>query len=735
MFYRLGSFVVRARWWVLLLWAVIFGASLIFVPQVSGVLKAGGYTNPDSESARAFDVLNRELGTSPSSLQVVFSSPSLPATDPRFLQQMDTALAGLKGMREVSGIETYASSGDPSLISPDGTTTYALVNLNVDADTAMNLVPKLREAIKPVELETHVAGPFATAYDIQKVSENDLQRAEIYTFPLALVALLLIFGALVAAGAPVAMGGVAVFTTLALIYFLAQVTTMSIFVLNMASMLGLGVGIDYSLFIVSRFREELNRRGVAEAVAVATATAGRAVFFSGATVFFGLMGLLTFNSTMLRSLGIGGGLVVLVSVMAALTFLPALLSLLGRRVNSLSLIRIPAQGGTLWHRLALGVMKHPVLVLVPLFLFLSALGIPFLSVQLGSVDASALPPWVDSRRGFNLLEEKFGAGEQSPILVVVQSDKGVLRPENVAALYELAQGIAKEKDVARVTSLVTLDPRLTKEQYMALYSQPSQWSPEITKAVKSLGGDKATMLRVVIHTKPMSGESQALVQRIRQMTPGGDLKVSVTGTSAIIKDVVDGLYQDFPRAILMVVGIIYVALFLLFRSVVLPLKAVFMNALSIMASYGALVYIFQEGHFAGVLNFTPQGLVEATLPILMFCTVFGLSMDYEVFLLSRIKEAYDESGDNTASVALGLQRSGRIITGAALVMVLVLGSFALADIVLIKSMGVALALAVFIDATLVRALVVPATMRLLGDLNWWAPAFIKGVLPHKGSLE
>jgi RND superfamily putative drug exporter len=281
-----------------------------------------------------------------------------------------------------------------------------------------------------------------------------------------------------------------------------------------------------------------------------------------------------------------------------------------------------------------------------------------------------------------------------------------------------------------VESIATFDPSITREQYHLLLANPSLVPPELREALNSFMGPTSTVLRVYTSVDPNSEEARGLVRRIRSYEPGGDLKLYVSGATADLMDAIDVMYSDFPKVIIFVVVAIYLVLLLLFRSVVLPLKAVVMNAMSIFASFGALVYIFQEGHFQGLLGFRAEGFTEASLPILIFCIVFGLSMDYEVFLLSRVKEIYDETDDNTLSVAQGLERTGRIITSAAMIMVLVASSFSTGEIVLIKALGVGIAIAVFLDATLVRALLVPALMRILGAWNWWAPGFLKRVLPQ-----
>jgi RND superfamily putative drug exporter len=520
---------------------------------------------------------------------------------------------------------------------------------------------------------------------------------------------------------------------------------MSIFSLNLATMLGLGLGIDYSLFIVSRFREELARgESVERAVAWSVASAGRAVLFSGITVMVGLLALLSFDITALRSMGMAGASVVAVSVLAALTLLPAALGVLGPRIDALSIgplassrVGRPEGGHGFWPRLAHGVMSRPAAVLIPLLALLIALGLPFLRVELGAPDASILPADVQSRQGFDLLQAHWGAGELSPVLVVFQTDDGgsPLTPSRVVALANFMRRVQADARVERAESIVTIDPRITPEQYALIFADPAR----ISDGYAQLAAQATVRQDVVLATLTSrfgqtDDRSKALVRAIRATPPPAGFRLLVGGGTAGVIDYADRLYDQFPRAALLVVVVIYAVLLRTFGSVVLPLKAVVMNVLSILASYGALVVIFQDGALSSLLHFQPLGYVEASLPIVMFCVLFGLSMDYEVFLLSRVQEAHLDGADNPTSVARGLERSGRIITSAAAIVVLVSLSFVAADIVLIKALGLGTAIAVLLDATLVRALLVPATMRLLGDWNWWSPAwlprFLRAGVPH-----
>ncbi len=749
MFYRWGVAAVRARYWVVALWTLIVLASLPFAPRVAEALTPGGFSSPDMQSQQAIDALEQGLHTNFTTVLVIFSSPSITADDPRFAAQANAAVADLTHWSAVTNVVPFTV--DPSQISRDRHAAYTVVMLKSTPDAAPHVLPELRARLRqPQNLSMTVGGGPVFYADIQAVSEADLRRAEMIAFPFAALALLLVFRSVIAAALPAAVGGCSVVVSLALLYVFARLSPVSVFALNITTLFGLGLGVDYSLFMVSRFREELARgHDVADAVGRTMTTAGRAVFFSGLAVSIGLLGLVLFPLNMLRSVGLGGMVTVALSILAAISLLPALLGILGHRVNALP-VRLPrvrrvrGSGGNgtprelesgFWHRLATGVMRHPVAVLLPVLGTLLLLGVPFLSVRLAAPDASILPTSVKSRAAYDMLTQRFDQSATSPIVIAVRTQGSPLATSNLVALNAYVRSLEADPRVQHVTSIVSLDPRLSLAQYELLYSDPhSIADPYISQSLATLAGPNITMVQVTSKYGMLDSRTEDLVQTIRNSPPTG-LRVLVDGSTAGVIDYVNTLYSAFPKALLVVALITYVVLMLLFRSLVLPLKAILMNILSILASYGALVFIFQEGHFSTLLNFKPLGFVEASSPILMFCALFGLSMDYEVFLLSRVREAYEQTGDNAASVAAGLERSGGIITSAAAIVILVSIAFASADMVIVKALGVGMALAVLLDATLVRGLLVPATMRLLGSVNWWWPAALNRVFPSMAFQE
>jgi RND superfamily putative drug exporter len=430
---------------------------------------------------------------------------------------------------------------------------------------------------------------------------------------------------------------------------------------------------------------------------------------------------------MLRSLGVGGVTVILFSMLLAMSLVPALLSALGHRVDSLSVLPRRRAWGRFWAALAGWVMRRPLAVIVPVGAGLLLLGVPFLDVRPGTPWASILPEGAESREGWDVVVRDFGPGELAPIIVISTSAEGVLTSRNIDAAYEFARRLQSEESVVRVSSIVTVSPEITPEQYRIMYASASRGPPGIARAVDAYTNDAAdtSIMYVTTSLPPIAEAAKELVRGIRAQRPGGGLETFVTGATADLMDTTEQMYSDFPKVIVYVLVAIYAALFMLFRSVLLPLKAVILNVMSILASFGALVFVFQQGHFQNVLGFSSEGFTEATVPILLFCIVFGLSMDYEVFLLSRVKEEYDAGADNTAAVATGMERSGRVITSAALVMVLVSAGFATGDILIVKVLGFGTALAILIDSTVVRALLAPALMSVFGDANWWAPGFLR----------
>ena len=750
MFSAWGAFVYRFRRPIAVL-SIVFaiGASML-ASGVTGALSAGGWTDPDSESAAVSQRLSEEFDAAGSTIVAVYrGTPGDDARSPEFQTAIADSLRRLLADDRVDGAIGWAETKDDRFVSTDGTSAYVVVRLDLTDEAAVDEMDELRALIDPpAGMTLQLTGVAPATQDQAKQSEQELVQAETVSFPFAALILILVFSSLVAAGMPLLVAALAIPTTLGGVYLAAQVTELSIYVQNVATMLGLALAIDYSLFMVSRFREELRKgRDVGTAVQITVATSGKAVTFSGLAVAVGLSGLLLFQPAALRSFGIGGALVVGASVFYALTFLPAVLGMLGPRVNALSVASLrdrirqalgrpvgpaaEAARTSRWERMAHWVMARPVAVLIPTLAFLLILGTPFLRLAQGIPDASVLPPGIESREASVALSTDFQAGETSPIVVLATVDGSPTDPANVQRILDLSAAIGDVDHVDRVEGPFAgiKDPQtggdLDAVGISALFGMqrdllPPEMAAGLDRLEETYVRGSTVRLDAVSPLAPLSPDGTAVVPAVRAVHVDG-VTTQVGGLAADGHDFMTSQSDTIPYAILLTLGASAIILFLLFGSVVIPIKAVIMTLLSITASFGALVFIFQEGHFADVLGFTTPGFTIAGNPIIMFSVLFGLSMDYEVLLLSRIQEAYRRTGDNTASVAQGLAKTAGVITGAALIMVTVFAAFALAESITIKSIGVGMAIAVLIDATIVRILLVPATMRLMGRWNWWAP--------------
>jgi uncharacterized membrane protein YdfJ with MMPL/SSD domain len=750
MFSTWGRFIYRFRRPVAVIAIVLAVASMGLASGVTGALSAGGWTDPHSESAAVSDRLADEFGAGGGAIVAVFrGGAGADARSTAFQDEIGASLDRLIADPRVDGAVGWAETRDDRFISNDGTAAYVVVQLAITDEAAVDEMPALRGLIdQPAGLTLQLTGVAPATQDQAEQSEKELVQAETVSFPFAALILILVFASLVAAGLPLLVAALAIPTTLGGVYLAAQATELSIYVQNVATMLGLALAIDYSLFMVSRFREELRRgRDVASAVEITVATSGKAVTFSGLAVAVGLSGLLLFQPTALRSFGIGGALTVAASVFYALTFLPAVLGMLGPRVNALSVaglrdglrrrlgrpvgVAADVARQSRWERMAHAVMGRPFAVLVPTLAFLLVLGTPFLHLDQGIPDASVLPPGIESREASVALSRDFRAGETSPIVVLASVQGSPTDEANIQHVLDLSAAIDRVAGIDRVEGPFAdlKDPAtgaaLDAAGIAGLFAAPRDQLPPVLAAGLDRLEDayirgSTVRLDAISPNAPLSPAGTEVVPGVRAVHVDG-VTTQVGGLAAQGKDFMASQAETIPWAIALTLGASAVILFLLFGSVVIPIKAVIMTLLSITASFGALVFIFQDGNFADVLGFKTPGFTIAGNPIIMFSVLFGLSMDYEVLLLSRIQEAYRRTGDNTASVAEGLAKTAGVITGAALIMVTVFSAFALAESITIKSIGVGMAIAVLIDATIVRVLLVPATMRLMGRWNWWAP--------------
>jgi trehalose monomycolate/heme transporter len=717
MFEAWGRALYRRRRLTLGLTLVLVAFAAVWGTGVFGKLSSGdNFTPPASQSQREANQADQVFGRNDADVVVLYRSASMTVSDPGYRQAVTAALSGLP-RADVGRVTTYWSTGSPSLVSADRHATYAVLQLTGADDAARHTTyDAIKTELTPASLAAsgvtaRVGGNVPMEVAINNEVTADIAKAEGFSMPVLLILLMVIFGSLAAASLPVAIGGVAILGSFTVLRLLTMATTVSIYSVNITTILGLGLGIDYGLFMVTRFREELHRQPTVEqAVARTVATAGRTVAVSGVTVAVALTSLMLFPEDFLRSMGYGGVATVAVDMLAALTVLPVLLAVLGYRVNALRVrrsVQRPVRGETSggWYRLAHSVMRRPAVYATVIVIGLLALAAPFLRISWGGTDARTLPAASTVRQVSQTLASDFPVNSTAPIEALVTL------PRTSGAATALDAYLHRIDAIPGVTGAQVTGAHVT--------------------------GNGAGIVRVDIGYAPASVSSAArhIVTQIRGTTPPPGATVLVGGTTAGLVDELASLGATLPWMALLVGVSTFVLLFLAFGSVVLPVKAIVMNVLSLSATFGVVVWIFQWGHLSGLLRFTPTGSIDPTMPILMLAIIFGLSMDYEVFLLSRIRERYDQTGDNTASVASGLQRTGGLITSLALLLIIVVGAFSASGITFIKLMGVGMIVALLVDATVVRVLLVPATMRLLGRANWWAPRPLRRLYARYGIKE
>lgn len=708
MFESWGRTVYRRRWLVLVLAGLAVAIAAFWGAGVFGVLQDSGASSaPGSQSDREATLATATFGRTSADVIVLYSSQRLAVTSPAFRSAVTGTLAALP-RGKVQSLQTYWSTGSQAFVSVSGRQTVAVIELvGQDYQARVASYNAISGRLSAHGLTTQVGGSIPGGLAITRQVNSDIRRAETISLPILLIMLMVIFGSVVAASLPVTIGVIAIFGSFSALRLLAQVTPVSSYSVNISTFLGLGLAIDYGLFMVGRFREESHRAESVEAALAATmATAGRTVAVSGVTVALALAGLMFFPAVFLRSMGYGGVATAAIDMLAALTVLPALLAVLGPKVNALRVrgaVRRPpvaeTSGG--WYRLATVVMRRPLVFLAATVAILLVLGAPFLHVAWGKSSPKILPAGAQPRVVSETLIRDFPGQQNSPIEAAVQF------PGPVA-------GVA-----GRLGQVATYAGRLAKV--------PGVQAARLTDARGNVA-----LVELRYSADPMSPQARRIVRLARAIAPPAGARAYIGGRTAELADTLASLATVLPWMALAMATATFVLLFLAFGSVVLPLKAITMNVVSLSAAFGVVTWIFQDGHLSGLLGFTPLGTIEPTMPILMFAIIFGLSMDYEVFLLSRIRERYDVTGDNTAAVASGLQRTGGVITSAALLLIIVVGTFSISGVTTIKLLGVGMIVALAVDATIVRVLLVPATMRLIGQANWWAPRFLRPLYARYG---
>jgi uncharacterized membrane protein YdfJ with MMPL/SSD domain len=663
-----------------------------------------GADDPSTDSVKAKQLLERSTGVDPAVGLVALVDTGSPAGSPRARAKVGRVARLIQRDKAVARVDTFYRTHDRAMVARDGRSQYMATHFKAISDKAQQDAADRLEKTAGKEPGVKLGGFAAAAGEVNHIVEHDLRRAEMLAFPLLFLLSLLFFRSAVAAALPLLVGGMAIVGTFLILRVASELTDVSVFALNLTTGLGLGLAIDYSLFMVSRYREEIAKTGPGlEALRRTMATAGRTVLFSSITVAAALASLLVFPQRFLYSMGLGGSLVTLVAAAVAIVVLPAVLALLGSRVNSLAPRRLqhaaerdarPAHSGA-WYRLSRFVMRRPGPIAVVSALVLIVAGLPFTGIKFNTVDATVLPKDAEARQVDTTLKREFPPNHASPIFVAADSPPTAAVRDYTRRLERLpgAAAVQGPRRVSRRTSLI----------------------------------------RVVSRYDVLDHRSDRLVHDIRSIpTP---FKAYAGGQTADFVDLKWSLAHHLPLVFAIVIVATLVVLFLMTGSVVLPIKALIMNVLTLSATFGILVFVFQDGRLEGLLDYSSPGALEVSMPVLLFAVAFGLATDYGVFLLSRIKEARDQGASDSESVAIGLERTGRIVTAAALLFSIAIGAFATSQIIFIKENGMGTALAVLIDASIVRALLVPSLMELLGKWNWWAPKPLRRLWARVGLKE
>jgi RND superfamily putative drug exporter len=741
--------VVRHPRTVVALWLfVLVVAGAVLVPRTAKALRAGGFFVPDAESSQAAATMDREFdAANRNTVVVVFRSPTLTVDDAEFVNQVAAAERRLSLVEGVRRLTSYYQTGTPVLVGRDRHSAITQVTVDGTESEVQQRVTEIRSALFDVTLEHYVTGQPASNVDVRTVSEQDLRRAEIITLPIVAVLLLLVFRTVIAAALPLVLGVSSVVLALAAMYLVTLKTDVSIFALNTATMIGLGLAVDFSAFIVNRFEEELDAGLLpADAAERTMATAGRSIAYSASIVVLGMLLLtLLVDLLVVRSTSLAVTLVTATGLLAALTLLPALLVIIGHRIRWLRVVpggRQQVRSAGRWYRMSRSIMVRPGIWLATALTILAVLAFPAINIRLMGVALGSLPAEAESTRGYEAVSQALGPNRLEPIQIVIRTEQtnGAFKPQFLTGLERLTSAIAADPRIDQVFSLASAAQAIgfPSSQFATLNPAIIRATParaaQAQRLVNLTRGSNAATINAFVKYPAFDERHLALVRDLRnQIIPGipelRPYSVQVGGLAAGVSDYADALYSRMPILVAAVMVTSFIMMLLFFRSVVLPLKAIALNVVTILATYGMLVVIFQYGWGSGLLGFEPSGRLFVTTPVLLFVILFALSTDYEVFMLSRVREEFERTGDMNESVAVGLERTAPVITLAGLVLIGTFASFGASRIVFLKELGVGLAIGVLLDTTIVRLLLVPSSMRLMGSLNWWLPTWLEPFLP------
>tara|TARA_B100000900_G_scaffold128534_1_gene108624 strand:+ start:18341 stop:20791 length:2451 start_codon:yes stop_codon:yes gene_type:complete len=756
-FYKLGESIFDHKKKVLvigILSCMVLGSLISLGPNWAESWGEGDLESVEAGDLRKSAFASEDEGNQSENFILLINHPTLDDSSQEWQSAVISALSEFESMDNVTIQYSWETSGEKRnkfvYQDDDGFWAKNKVKLSIERKEAKQIYDENWEDIEvDSEFNSWRTGDLAIDVIFDSRIQDDLVKAELISGPLSLIILGIVFGTIIAALLPIGVAVLTVISAMGVTIWLSNVTDVTQYALNIITLIGIGVSVDYSLFMVNRFREELNHgRDIRTSTAITVATAGKAVFFSGITVAIGLMGMLFFENTGLPSLGIGGTLAVSIAMVFSVIVLPAILALMGHKVFK---GKIPFSFSTenekedgAWARIANFVMERPWAVLIPTLVILLGAGLPFLQADFSIASRDALPPDDETRMGFELIDEKWPEGAVNRAMIVIDFDgEDPLEENNLVTMHRWMKGYLDDDRVINASGFALPSVDMNESEVLQFWQTPDEFLDNETIASREYLRDQFISDNVTIVlfslTGTITGESsREFVSDVRsergellsELNTGDDGVLMVAGFAAYSLDVLDAIIENLPLALAFILIATVILIFIQVRSIIIPIKAIIMNILSVSASFGMLVFVFQWGNGAELLNFTPQP-IETTNPIILFCIVFGLSMDYEVLMLSRIHEEWERTGDNTLAVANGLQKTGRLITGAAAIMVVVFSAFGLSSVVILKQIGFGLALAILLDATIVRALVVPATMRLMGKANWWSPKWMNRLFPVK----
>jgi RND superfamily putative drug exporter len=721
-FFTLGKFTYRFRFFIIAFWLLTTILLGFFAVKLPSILNGSGF-EMNGSFQKVENILQDKFNQPKSSVMLIFDSKEYNAEDEAYKQFVRITLGKMDSVQDVVGVQSPYDAPDKMIKE---NVSFASIRFDKSFGDLKQSIEQIRDRLpEDKEVSVSLTGGPVIAEDMNTASQQDLARAEAIGIPAALIILLLAFGGLVAAGLPIIVGLISVASSLGLLYFYGMESNVSVFLLNVVPMIGLALGIDFALLLVNRFREELHK-GIEKATIISVQTAGRSIAFSGLCVFLGLSGMLLIDIDIFKTVAIGGMVVVILSVLNAVTFLPAILAVLGHRVNALTLFKTKENGHSVWHSFASFVMKRPVIMAIFAALLLSFSVTPIKDMKLSIPEAEALPPDYESRTAFEKFEKTFGEDELYPVLIIAKSSDSYLKSEKEFLVLEnLVNELKGEEKIAKTESIFDYTNNLAgSELYQVL--QTDQGKQQLAPALKPFINGETAVIRAYLSVDVKGKEAKDFVKKWEREYDG--LSLTIGGATKFNQEIFDEITEKAPYGLAIVLVTTFFILMLAFKSIFIPLKAIMMNMLSLAATFGILVWIFQSGTLMDPVE------IGLMIPVFTFGIVFGLSMDYEVFLISRIQEVYEETGDNDRATLLGLTSTSKIITSAAAIMIVITGSFAFTDVMPVKQIGIAIALAIFIDATIVRMILVPSLMKLLGSWNWWMPFSKKKKTTRSGTL-